>query len=136
GDSTIISDAEGDVCLNTIVTYTTESGQSNYVWEVFGGDILFGGGSDENFVEVMWISTEDTYVTVSYDGSNGCFNGDTVVFEETVIVCADLIITKEVDELNPIIGERITFTVTVSNLGPNDFENLVISEQIASGFSF
>src|SRR5690606_30754729 len=38
GDSTIISDAEGDVCLNTIVTYTTESGQSNYVWEVFGGD--------------------------------------------------------------------------------------------------
>src|SRR5690606_7750265 len=35
----------------------------------------------------------------------------------------------------PMIGDHITFTVTVHNAGPNNFENISISENIESGFS-
>src|SRR5690606_18531262 len=63
--ATITSDASGAVCLNTFVTYTTESGQSNYLWDVTGGIVFSGGSLNDNFVEVLWDSTVNTTVSVS-----------------------------------------------------------------------
>jgi len=131
----ITSDTNGLVCFETFVTYTTESGQSNYIWDVTGGIVFSGGGLDDIFVEVLWDSTENTSVSVSFESNTNCLSGDTVVFEETVIVCADLTIEKEVNDLEPMVGDHITFTITVFNEGPNDFTDVEISEPIPSGFS-
>lgn len=53
------------------VTYTTETGMSNYVWTVTsGGTITSGAGT--NKIVVNWTNIADQSVTVSYSNQNGC----------------------------------------------------------------
>src|SRR5690606_10461064 len=85
--------------------------------------------------EVLWTAFDETYVSVSYDGVD-CYTGEEVTYLEEVEICADLSITKEVDNLEPMVGDQIVFTITIHNSGPNHFENVIISEQIQSGFSY
>lgn len=47
-------------------TYTTQSGKSNYIWNVTGGIITSGGGTWEDFVTVTWTNTGNQTVTVNY----------------------------------------------------------------------
>jgi hypothetical protein len=64
-------------CPNTDVTYTTESGQSNYVWTVPGTlntdySITSGGvGTTSNTVTLKWLTTGSKTITIRYT-SNGC----------------------------------------------------------------
>ncbi|MBK8195607.1 MAG: hypothetical protein IPK76_21255 [Lewinellaceae bacterium] len=66
------------VCVNTGVTYTTQSGQSNYVWSVPGTagvdyTITSGGiGSTDNTVTLQWLTSGGKTVTVNYTNANGC----------------------------------------------------------------
>ena len=134
-DPTITSDATGEVCLNTIVTYTTEPGNENYLWNFTGGELIEGGSSNDNFISIRWKSTENNTVEVSFDNLNGCSTGNTSTFNETVNVCADITITKTVDIPEPMVGENVVFTITVTNLGPNDFNNVEVSEALPSGYN-
>lgn len=62
----------------TDVTYTTQSGQSNYTWNVPGAagvdyTIVAGGtGAGSNTVTLRWLTTGSKTVTVNYNNSNGC----------------------------------------------------------------
>ena len=132
---TITSDASGEVCLNTIITYTTETGNENYIWGFTGGELVEGGSNIDNFISIQWTATENNTVEVSYDSLNGCSTGNTTTFSETIIVCADITITKTVDIPEPMVGENVVFTISVTNLGPNDFNNVEVSEQIPSGYN-
>ena len=64
------------VCAGTIVTYTTQSGKSNYTWSVPGTanldyEIQTGGvGTASNTVTLKWLTKGSKTVTVNY--SNGC----------------------------------------------------------------
>nr|WP_319398089.1 gliding motility-associated C-terminal domain-containing protein [uncultured Carboxylicivirga sp.] len=58
-------------CENNAVTYTTESGMSNYVWTFTGGTIVSGGnGSD--FIEINWTTPGSTTLSVTYTNTKGC----------------------------------------------------------------
>ncbi|KAF2514543.1 T9SS sorting signal type C domain-containing protein [Flavobacterium foetidum] len=65
------------VCVNTFVTYTTQSGQSNYVWTVsgtLGNDYNVVSGSLSNTsdsVTLEWLTIGNKTVTVGYT-SLGC----------------------------------------------------------------
>ncbi|MBX2893183.1 MAG: hypothetical protein KF734_19890 [Saprospiraceae bacterium] len=67
-----------NTCLNTDVTYTTQSGQSNYVWNVPGTagvdyNITSGGiGGTDHTVTLQWLTTGGKTVTVNYEDANGC----------------------------------------------------------------
>ena len=131
---TISSDAGSQVCLETIITYTTEPGHENYIWDVSGGVVIEGGSSVDNFVRVEWTTWENTVVSVSYDPVGECNSGALVTFNETVEICSDLTITKTVSDPNPMIGDEISFIISVTNEGPNGFENVIVQEHIQSGF--
>ncbi|UAB80948.1 gliding motility-associated C-terminal domain-containing protein [Marixanthomonas sp. SCSIO 43207] len=133
-DPIITSNATGEVCLETLVTYSTEPGNQNYIWTATGGNILDGGGTTDNTVSILWTEMENTSVSVSYESNTSCGTGNTTTFEEIVMVCADLTINKTVDNKQPTIGEIITFTIAVTNEGPNDFMDVQISEDMPSGF--
>jgi hypothetical protein len=66
----------GTVCPNTNVTYTTESGKSNYVWNISGTvgtdySIISGSTSaTSNSVVLQWKTLGNKTVNVNY--SNGC----------------------------------------------------------------
>src|SRR5690606_20627673 len=136
GPTTLTTDHIGEICLDDVITYVTDAGQSNYQWEVVGGQIVSGGTPQDNFVDIIWTEVGNNYVAVIYDPSNGCFLGDTAILTQDVIVCADIDITKEASNLTPMMGENVTFTITVTNSGPNDFEDVIISEEIQSGFTY
>ncbi|UEG49097.1 gliding motility-associated C-terminal domain-containing protein [Ferruginibacter lapsinanis] len=66
-----------DICVNNSVIYTTQSGQSNYVWTVPGISgtdytITSGGvGTTSNTVTITWKTAGSKTVTVNYS-SNSC----------------------------------------------------------------
>ena len=75
---TFILSPGASVCSSTNVTYTTQSGKSNYVWVltgVLGVDytIISGGiGTTNNIVTLNWLTAGSKVVTVNYNNSNGC----------------------------------------------------------------
>ena len=133
---TITSLSNSEVCLQTIVTYTTDEGFSNYLWNVSGGIAVDGGGASDSFISVEWTEIEETFVSVSYDAGTVCGISETTTFTEEVMVCADIVMNKTVDNIEPMVGDQITFTVEVTNNGPNDFTDIEISEIIQSGFDY
>ncbi|MCF8379468.1 MAG: hypothetical protein K9H49_07825, partial [Bacteroidales bacterium] len=60
------------VCDWSTETYTTESGQNNYDWEVTNGTIT-GGGDGNDYVDVQWQPGFGSgQVTVTYENADGC----------------------------------------------------------------
>jgi uncharacterized repeat protein (TIGR01451 family) len=48
---------------------------------------------------------------------------------------ADLSLTKTVSKTNPIVGENITYTITLSNLGASDANTIVAKDQLPVGLT-
>jgi uncharacterized repeat protein (TIGR01451 family) len=49
---------------------------------------------------------------------------------------ADLSLTKTVDNALPTVGQNVTFTVTLSNGGPNDATNVQVKDQLPAGLTY
>ena len=61
------------VCQGTSQAYTTQSGNSNYVWIVpAGGSVTTGGGTTDDHVEVTWVTPGVHTITVNYTDAFGC----------------------------------------------------------------
>jgi uncharacterized repeat protein (TIGR01451 family) len=48
---------------------------------------------------------------------------------------ADLFLTKTVDNPKPNVGDMVTFTIGLSNLGPNDSTNVAVADALPAGLS-
>ncbi len=48
---------------------------------------------------------------------------------------ADLSLVKTVDNLMPNVGDTVTFTLTVSNAGPDDATNVALTDIVPAGFT-
>ncbi|MCH8231990.1 MAG: gliding motility-associated C-terminal domain-containing protein [Bacteroidetes bacterium] len=65
--------------------YSTEGGQTNYLWTVSaGGTITSGGGATDNTVTVTWTVTGAQTVSVNYEDANGCTATSPTVYNVTV----------------------------------------------------
>ena len=61
--------------------YTTESGMTNYVWNVSaGGTITGGGNSTDNTIAITWNTAGVQWVSVSYTDANGCTAGTATMY--------------------------------------------------------
>lgn len=58
------------------------------------------------------------------------------VFISIVAGSSDLNITKTVDKTRAIQGDILTYTIKVTNNGPNDNANIVVSDTLSSGVTF
>ncbi|WP_052374284.1 lectin like domain-containing protein [Methanobacterium sp. SMA-27] len=81
----------------------------------------------------------------SYVSMNGIFWEDMTSFISNANVClkaftssrgADLSVTKEMSNKNPILYSKIFYTITVKNNGPGTAENVFISDKLPLGLSF
>jgi uncharacterized repeat protein (TIGR01451 family)/gliding motility-associated-like protein len=121
-------------CAFNQVTYSTNSGMSNYVWTITGGTIISGGQSTDDFVTVSWENLGAA--TVGVDFTDSCSAIASAAFNLTVISCSDLTITKTVNDPTPAIDDNITFTIIVTNEGDSQLLDVVVSEVLPSGYSF
>jgi len=58
-------------CTGNTLSYSTEPGMVNYVWNVLSGGTITSGGST-NVISVNWTSAGTHTITVSYINSSGC----------------------------------------------------------------
>ncbi|MFO7369446.1 MAG: PKD-like domain-containing protein [Bacteroidales bacterium] len=84
-------------CQGSDLTYTTQTGKSNYGWTFSGTQfmdysIISGGSSTDNTVTLRWLTTGSKTVTVNYT-SGGC-QGATPA-SNTISVNANLIINSQ-----------------------------------------
>ncbi|CAD0000418.1 hypothetical protein FLACHUCJ7_00033 [Flavobacterium chungangense] len=87
---TFTTPALAQTCAGPHMTYTTQQGQSNYVWTVSGvrdtDYIIRGQGtSTDNYIVIEWLTAGSKTVTVNYNNSNGC-NGAAAVYATNVTV--------------------------------------------------
>jgi len=82
-----ISDDNGNVhqaCLNSTVTYLTESSMTGYLWAVSpGGSILGGQGTAS--CTVQWSNIGPQWISVGYTDGNGCSSGSPGIYNVTVL---------------------------------------------------
>ncbi|MFC1713662.1 C10 family peptidase [Candidatus Poribacteria bacterium] len=115
------SDADGDLPLT-------------YTWD-------FGDGNEDTTQSPMTTHTysaADTYtvtLTVS-DGSDSSTPDQTNAVIDAVVTEADLEVSKEVDGSTPNEGDDITYTVTVTNNGPDAATNVIVTDQLPSGVTY
>ncbi|MCF6356171.1 MAG: HYR domain-containing protein, partial [Draconibacterium sp.] len=63
----------GTTCAGSEITYTSETGMTNYVWVVSaGGTTTAGGTNSDDFVTVLWNNTGNETVSVDYQNGTGC----------------------------------------------------------------
>jgi uncharacterized repeat protein (TIGR01451 family) len=66
----------------------------------------------------------------TYDQSN------TVVAPLIIVAAADIRVTKSVSDPTPAVGNKVTFTVSARNLGPNNATGVVVRDRVPPGLAF
>ncbi len=83
-------------------------------------------------VGVVFSNIAEVYHSDQYD-PNVSNNKASLVL---VPLTADLAIKKSVDIMIPAVGETIKFEILITNNGPSDANNIVVSEQIPNGYTY
>nr|WP_144213923.1 gliding motility-associated C-terminal domain-containing protein [Flavobacterium panacis] len=126
-----IATTDDTPCVFKGVTYSIANGKSDYVWTINGGTIVTGGGAADGSVTVSWSDVGPGTVSVTY--TNTCDERTTKTLNVSVTSCSDLTITHTVDNPTPNFGDKVTFTITVNNVGEGDFINTIVSDLLPSG---
>ena len=88
--------------------YTTEAGKSNYVWNVSGGTITAGAGT--NAITVTWNNDGAQTVSVNYANTYGCTAVSATVYNVTVKAAPSPVITGSPNDGNIIaFGETVEY---------------------------
>lgn len=99
----------------------TGSGAESYSWDQ--------GVVDGEAVQLFATTT----FTVTGTDTEGCTNTDSITIE--VQATADLELQKSADNQDPNVGDEITFTLTVTNNGPDLATNVRILDNVPIGFT-
>jgi uncharacterized repeat protein (TIGR01451 family) len=124
--------------LRLIESTSTNMGTSDYV--LFDNvQILYTTNTSVNYIVRLAEPLPAGYVqssvpqvyAVSFPGSGGasCQNN-------FGLAGADLMITKTVDNEEPYAGTNVTFTLTVTNLGPTNATGAVVSDLLPAGYTY
>ncbi|WP_373330736.1 Ig-like domain-containing protein [Salmonirosea aquatica] len=114
--------------------YNAETG----VWTI--GNMINGS----NRVLVITAKIQDnasgditnTAIVKSPDNDPGNTSNDTSSVTIRVGNLADLMLAKKVSTVNPALGESITYTLEVSNNGPQRATNIEVTDQLPAGLEF
>ena len=114
-----------NVCSGTPVTYTTQAGQSNYVWTVPGTagvdyTISSGGTSLDNSMTLQWLTGGSKMVTVNYSDANGCSGAAPASSTTTVTVLPSASISYTGD---PYCSNETTAPVTLTGNGSGTYSS-------------
>ena len=124
---------------NAFVTVLQPSGNALYYSTLLGGSKNTVGGPI--FVDPAWNAwvagnTQDTDFPVTPDAFQPGMKGESDGFFAKVVIAADLKITMTQSATLVPRGTIVGFTTTVSNLGPDGSDAVVLTDTIPAGFSF
>ncbi len=125
----------------TAGVYDTGTG----IWELNG---IIPNGTTETMNIVAIVNPTGDYFNVtevfsssnldpnSTPNNNNVFENDQDSAGTTPIPTADLALDKTVDNEFPDVGSNVTFTITLTNDGPSDATNVVVSDALPTGYIY
>ncbi len=124
---------------NAFVTAMQPDGKSLYYSTLLGGAGSTTGGAI--VVDPAWNAwvggnTRDTDFPVTPDAFQPGMKGESDAFFAKVVIAADLKATMTQSATLVSKGTIVGFTATVSNLGPDGSDAVVLTDAIPAGFSF
>ncbi len=146
------SDATGVIVEDTLpsgYTYVSDDSSGTYdagsgEWNV--GSILGGDSIELNLIALVnatgdYTNVAEVIASIQTDPDSTPGNGiltedDQDEQSTTPRTVTDISISKTADNLSPLVGDQLVFTVTVNNAGPNDATGLVIEDALGTGYSF
>ncbi|MCP9766263.1 SdrD B-like domain-containing protein [Lacihabitans soyangensis] len=91
------------------------------------------------FVGVNYTNTAQITGSDQYDPNSTPSNDNPTEDDQGSVTTnpriANLSLTKTINNPNPIVGEVVTFTINLTNIGPDTARNVVIEDAIPNGFS-
>ena len=110
-------------------------GSATYTETVTG---VNGNGTYNTTVGFVSNATGIWHWVASYGGDLNNSSGSSGPLDEPVNIAlqADLALAKTVSNATPNVGDTITYTVTLSNNGPNDATNVQVTDTLPTGVSF
>ncbi|HEY7440658.1 MAG TPA: DUF11 domain-containing protein [Acidimicrobiia bacterium] len=127
------------------LTFVSSSGDGNYdvntgKWD---GDLNMANGQSHTLVITALVSAPGCFANTAQvihgaePDPNPFNNTATVAFcSVTPLQHADLAVTKTASTTQPNVGDDVTFTVTLSNLGPDDATNVTAVDALPTGMDF
>ncbi|WP_031446155.1 T9SS C-terminal target domain-containing protein [Arenibacter algicola] len=117
----VVANASATVVNAGETVVLTGTGANSYIWD--------NGASDGAPIPIF----STTVFTVIGTDANGCEGRDTI----TIVVngISDLSLAKTADNPKPNIGEKIIFSLTLTNNGPEEATNVIVEDQIPVGYT-
>lgn len=103
----------GEVTLDIVATVNSADSIAN------SASVTAADQTDPDSTPGNTDTTEDDAASVTIDGE-----------------VADLSLTKTVNNSSPELGDNITYTLTLSNNGPDDASNVEVTEQLPAGLTY
>ncbi|MFC4232297.1 beta strand repeat-containing protein, partial [Parasediminibacterium paludis] len=110
--------AGSNACISTNVTYTTQAGQSNYIWTVpgvMGTDYSITSGgltSTDNTVTLRWLTGGSKVVAINYTNTSGCSAGIATNSTATLVSPASVGGTASAPSSSICYGTNTSVSVT------------------------
>jgi uncharacterized repeat protein (TIGR01451 family) len=124
----------------TYVSSTTSQGAYNSstgVWSV--GSVNYGASP----LTLTIVTTVTTAATVTNTATITALsqvdtnpNNNTASATVTPVSQVDLVVAKSVDNPIPVVGQNVTFTITLGNYGPANATNVIGNDLLPAGMTF
>ncbi len=93
-------------------------------------------GTGVSYKNVSQVTASDQYdIDSTPDNDDGDQSEDDEDNEEVTPLVADLNLIKTVNDSSPSIGDEVTFTITVSNEGPDHATGVEVEDVVPSGYT-
>ncbi|MGH1538648.1 MAG: OmpA family protein, partial [Gammaproteobacteria bacterium] len=141
GYNNITNISNGGILNGSTITWSVANLNINdSVVLTFAADVLAPTGAANEYLNTAQISASDQLDSDSTpnndDGDQSEDDEDNaVVIPNVGQGTADLSLTKSVDSVTPKIGDAVTFTISVSNAGPDAATNVGISDVLPVGYN-
>ena len=96
---------------------------------------LSGATTTSGLLTLNGVAFNAGVTTVTWTALDACGNQSSCTFTVTVEAGADLIITITAAPSPVILGQNLTYTITVTNLGPSTANNITVSEILPAGLT-
>ena len=122
----------------TFVSYTSTSGNYNSTTGVWNAGSILANGTKTLTITATALQTGNYVNTATVTGNEIDTNltNNTSSASTTPDNKADLAVLKSVSNATPLVGTNVTFTITVTNNGPSNAQDVEVNDLLQSGYTY